>query len=160
MPATTSETFYDLAIRAIEEQEREVNSLRARTSTIVAAAAVAATLLTREVFAGGHPDGRLAWTATAVGLAALAAVLFTSVYLLRSHELLFSFDAAAALEETQGNGLDWDDPSQLLLGLTYMLSSTQADNSATIRRLRTAFAVALGGLTLEILGLSVGAALA
>ncbi len=57
MPGTVSDTFYDLAIRAIEEQEREVNGLRARTGTILASGAVAATLLAREVFAGPHPVG-------------------------------------------------------------------------------------------------------
>ena len=54
MAGTASETFYDLAIRAIEEQEWEVNSLRTRTGTIAAAGAVAATILAREVFAGSH----------------------------------------------------------------------------------------------------------
>jgi hypothetical protein len=158
VPTTTSETFYDLAIRAIEEQEREVNGLRARTGTIVAAAAVAATLLTREVFAGAHPDGRLAWTATAVGLAALGAVLFASVYVLRSHDLFFSLDAASVLQDA--DTMDRDDPAGLFHGLAYALSSMRAKNSPTIRRLRTAFALELGALTVEILGLGLAAALA
>ncbi len=160
MPSTASETFYDLAIRAIEEQEREVNSLRARTGTIVAGAAVAATLLAREVFSGAHPDGRVEWTSTGVGLVALAAVVFASVYLLRSHELSFSLDAAATLEDASDKGFEGEDPAGLFQGLTYILSSMQAENALTIGRLRTAFAVALGGLVVEILGLGLGAALA
>lgn len=160
MPATTSETFYDLALRAIEEQEREVQSLRTRTGTIVAAAAVASTLLAREVFAGSRPDGSAAWTATTVGLAALGAVVFASVYLLRSHELSFSLDAAAALETADAEGLDRDDPARVVRGLTYVLSSMQAENSLTVGRLRTSFAWALGGLVVEIFGLGLGAALA
>jgi hypothetical protein len=121
VPSTTSETFYDLAIRAIEEQEREVNGLRARTGTLVAAAAVAATVLAREVFAGAHPNGWLAWTATGIGLIALGAVLLASVYLLRSHDLSFSVDAAATLEDASDKGVDWDDPAGLFQGLTYVL---------------------------------------
>ncbi len=121
---------------------------------------MAATLLAREVFAGAHPDGRIAWTATGVGLVALAAVLFASVYLLRSHELSFSLDAAATLEDASDKGVDWLDPAGLFQGLTYVLSSMQAENGLTINRLRTAFAVALGGLIVEILGLGLGAALA
>jgi len=62
MPSATSETFYDLAIRAVEEQDREVNSLRTRTGTILAAATIAATVLAREVFAGAAPSGWMAWT--------------------------------------------------------------------------------------------------
>ena len=62
MPSATSETFYDLAIRAVEEQDRELNSLRTRTGTILAAATIAATVLAREVFAGAAPSGWMAWT--------------------------------------------------------------------------------------------------
>lgn len=153
-------TFYDLAIRAIEEQQREVNGLRGRTGTIVAAAAVAATLLAREVFAGAHPDGLIAWTATSTGLIALAAVLLSSVYLLRSHDLKFSLDAAATLEDATKKGFDSEDPTGLLEGLTYVLSSMQAQNGLTVRKLRTAFALALGGLVVEVVGLEIGAALA
>jgi hypothetical protein len=160
MPTTSGETFYDLAIRAIEEQEREVNGLRGRTGTIVAAAAVAATLLAREVFAGAHPNGWLAWTATSTGLIALAAVLLSSVYLLRSHDLRFSLDAAATLEDTTRKGFDPEDPAELWEGLTYVLSSLQARNGLTVGKLRTAFALALGGLLVEVVGLGLGAALA
>ncbi len=161
MPGTPIDTFYELAIRAIEEQEREVNGLRARTGTIVAAGAVAATLLAREVFAGSHPDGWVAWTVTAVGLAALAVVLLASVYLLRSHDLSFSIDAWAAYERALQLGvLDVDGVEGLRIDLTYNLSAMQGANGITIERLRTAFAVALGGLVVEIFGLGVGAALA
>lgn len=94
------------------------------------------------------------------GLAALGAVVFASVYLLRSHELSFSLDAAAALETADAEGLDRDDPARVVRGLTYVLSSMQAENSLTVGRLRTSFAWALGGLVVEIFGLGLGAALA
>jgi hypothetical protein len=157
MPSTASETFYDLAIRAIEEQEREVNSLRARTGTLVAAAAVAATLLARDI----SPAGWLAWTATVMGLAGLLIVLLASVYLLRSHDLPFSIDASAAYEEAvQFGAFDDDAPVQVQVALTYNLSLLRTENFATIERLRAAFATALAGLVIEILGLGLEAALA
>jgi hypothetical protein len=161
MPTTASETLYDLALRALGEQEREVDSLRTRTGTIVAAAAVAATLLGREVFAGSRPDGFVAWTGTGIGLAGLAVVLLASVYLLRSHDLAFSMDAAATFEEAlDGGALEDETPDGLHIGLTYGLSSIQAHNAPTVQRLKSAFALALGALVLVILGLGVGAALA
>lgn len=160
MPSTASETFYDLALRALEEQERQVTSLRSRTGTLVAAAAVAATLLGREVFAGAHPDGVVEWVACGTGLVALAVVLGASVYLLRSHDLTFSMDAAATFEEAEAGGaLGDDDAEGLQIGLTYGLASIQAGNSATVQALKTAFAWALGGLVVEILGLGLSAAL-
>lgn len=161
MPRTSSETFYDLAIRALEEQEREVSGLRTRTGTLVAAAAVAATLLVRFVFAGSHPDGWLEWSATGVGLAALAVVLLASVYLLRSHDLSFGIDAAASHMELEALGtLESDDATEAHLHLTYTLSSIRAENGLTVKHLKTAFACALGGLLVETLGLGLGAALA
>jgi hypothetical protein len=161
MASTPSDMFYDLAVRAIEEQEREVHGLRTRTGTIVAAGAVAATLLAREVFAGSHPDGWVAWTLTAFGLIGLAVVLLASVYLLRSHDLSFSIDAWAAYERAQDLGvLDVDGAEGLRMDLTYNLSAMQADNGLTVERLRAAFAIALAALVLEIFGLGFGAALA
>jgi hypothetical protein len=161
MPGSPSDTFYDLAIRAIEEQEREVNGLRARTGTIVAAGAVAATLLAREVFAGSHPDGSFEWIVTGVGLAGLAVVLLASVYLLRSHDLSFSIDAREAYERAGDRGiLDLDDVEVVRIDLVYNLSDMQGNNSVTVKRLRKAFAAALGGLVVEIIGLGLGAALA
>jgi hypothetical protein len=161
MPSTTSETFYDLAIRAIEEQEREVNGLRTRTGTLVAAAAVAGTVLAREVFAGSHPDGELAWAATAVGLGGLVMVLAASVYLLSTHSMSFSIDAPAAFEKARDFGaLDADDHAGVHIDLTYTLAAMQSGNGLTVNRLRTAFAIALGGLVAETVGLGLGAALA
>jgi hypothetical protein len=160
VPSTAGETFYDLAIRSLEEQEREVNSLRTRTGTLVAAAAVAATLLSSAVFVDTHPEGALEWIATGVGLAALAVVLLASVYLLRSHDLTFTVDAAAVYEDAERAGALDDDVEGLHIGLTYGLSSMQADNSVIVGNLKTAFAIALAALVIEVLGLGLGAALA
>jgi len=162
MPSTAAETFYDLAVRALEEHERQVSSLRARTGTLVAAAAVAAGLLGREVFADTHPDGIMEWAAAASGLLALAAMLAASVFLLRSHELSFSLDGAAAYEEAQDFGaLNQVDAAEAVhTGVTYGLAGVQAGNGPTVVRLKTAFAFALGGLVIEVLGLGLAAALA
>jgi hypothetical protein len=159
VPATVGETFYDLAIRSLEEQEREVSSLRSRTGTLVAAAAVAATLLGREVFIGTHPDGLVEWVACGTGLVALGVVLGASVHLLRSHNLTFSLDAAATFEEAEADGALEHDAEALQIGLTYSLAAIQAGNSATVLGLKVAFAWALGGLVVEILGLGLSAAL-
>jgi hypothetical protein len=162
MPSTASETCYDFALRAIEEPEREVAGIRTRTGTLVAAAAITATVLAREVFAGAHPDGWVAWTATMVGLVALLVVLLASVDLLRSHNMSFSVDAADAYHQaTRWFGTTDDhDPDEVHVALTYNLGDLQAANAATVKRLRKVFATALGGLVVETVGLGLGTALA
>jgi hypothetical protein len=158
MPSTAGETFYDLAIRSLEEQEREVNSLRSRTGTLAAAAAVAATLLTRVVFADDHPEGWMEWTAVSIGLIALGTVLLASVYLLRSHDMTFSVDAARIQEEAETAGA-LEDVEALQLGLTHGLSLMEGVNRAIVDRLKVAFAAALAGFVIETVGLGLGAAL-
>lgn len=162
MPSTAGETFYDLAVRALEEQERQVTSLRVRTGTLVAAAAVAATLLAREVFADTHPDGIAEWSVTVFGLVGLGVVLIASVFLLRSHDLAFSLDVREAYDDAE----ERQEPDgetevhNLHLALALSISDRQADNQPTVSSMRTAFAWALAGLLAEIVGLGTGAALA
>ena len=121
---------------------------------------MAASLLAREMFTDSHPEGSAEWIAAATGLIALGVVLGASVYLLRSHDLRFSMDAAATFEDAEAGGaLEDDDIEGLFLGLTYGLSAVQADNGLTVRRLKLAFAWALGGLVVEVLGLGLAAAL-
>jgi len=158
MPSTASETFYDLAVRSLEEQEREVNSLRSRTGTLAAAAAVTATLLTRSIFTDQHPDGWIEWTSASIGLVALGAVLFASVYLLRSHAMAFAVDAAVIREEAKTDG-KLDDVVVLQHGLTQNLATMRAQNRVIVEKLRTAFAAALTALVVETLGLGLGATL-
>lgn len=162
MPSSVPETFYELAVRALEEQERQVTSLRVRTGTLVAAAAVGATLLARAVFAGTHPDGVTEWIVTTVGIAGVGAVLAASVFLLRSHDLAFSLDVREAYSDAEARqGIDGEtDVDGLQLALAFSLSDRQADNQPTVRSMRTAFAWALAGLIAEIVGLGAGVALA
>jgi hypothetical protein len=158
MPSTASETFYDLAVRSLEEQEREVTSLRSRTGTLAAAAAVTATLLTRSLFVDQHPDGWIEWASASVGLVALGAVLFASVYLLRSHDMAFTADAAIIREEAETDG-KLEDVVLLQLRLAQSLAAMHAQNRVVVEKLKTVFAAALTALVAETLGLGLGAAL-
>jgi hypothetical protein len=79
------------------------------------------------------------WVACATGLIGLSVVLYASVDLLRSHELTFSVDAAAAFEEAEEDGVV-DDPEDVRTGLVYFLSAIQAANGTTADLLKRAFA--------------------
>lgn len=137
-----------------------MTSLRSRTGTLVAASAVVATLLAKEVFTAGHPEGWIEWTVTGAGLAGSIAVLFASVFLLRSHDLTFSVDAdVVQLEAAQAGMLEPERLEALQLGLASGLSSMQGTNAITVDKMKTTFAVALTGLLAQTLGLGLGAAL-
>lgn len=155
MPSTAGETFYDLALRALDEQQSEVAGLRTRAGTILAAAAIVATLLARPVFADAafaSPLHRLAAAAAVVGL---VVVLTSAVELLRTHELGFTVDVWGTYLATRGPG----DLEDLQFALAWTLDDLRTANAAVIRRLQITSGCALGGLVLETSGLAVVATL-
>lgn len=109
------ERIYDLALRALDEQERQVGDLRGRLAPVVAAGGVGVTLLSRPAFQGTHPNGWVEITATAVGLVGAGGVVLATAYLLLSRPLAFSVDARAALAAAEeldllDDGRRFDDP--------------------------------------------------
>ncbi len=95
---STIERIYDLALRSLDEQERQVGELRGRLAPVVAAGGLGSTLLARSVFARSHPEGVWEVSATIVGLAGAAVLVLAVAYLLRSRPMAFSVDAEAALD--------------------------------------------------------------
>lgn len=75
---TPVEGIYDLALRSLDEQERQLGELRARLAPVVAAGGLGITLLARSVFTGTHPEGPWELMGTVVGLVG-AAVLVVAV---------------------------------------------------------------------------------
>jgi hypothetical protein len=155
MPATAGETFYDLALRALDDQQSEVAGLRTRAGTILAAAAVVATLLARPVFAEPVPDSMLFRATVAVGVAGFLVVLTATVDLLRTHRLAFSVDARQAYVRT----LDAGDVETVHLMLAVLLERRRRANSVSIARLQSGCGIALAGLTLATAGFGTAAAL-
>ena len=153
------ERIYDLALRALDEQERQVGELRGRLSAVVAAGGIGATLLTRPVFEGGHPAGFMEIAATALGLLGALALVLASAYLLKSRRLAFSVDARAALAAAEELEL-LEEPERFHESMITALSDRRAGNADIVARLHDAFTIALAGLLLELVGLAVAAALA
>jgi hypothetical protein len=106
-----------------------------------------------------RPEGQLEWLGTGLGVLGLAAVVAASVYLLRSHDLAFSVDAGKAYDHAAAQHGDLS-VGEVQARLAVAMADTQAMNDPTVDRMRLAFAVALGGLVAEIVGLGAGAALA
>jgi hypothetical protein len=81
--ATFEERVYELGANALAEQERQVSELRGRGATLLAAAAVIASLLAKPVFHNGHPRGLEEVVPSGLGLLGAAGVLVFVVLLLR-----------------------------------------------------------------------------
>ena len=152
------ERIYDLAVEALAEQERQVSEVRGRGPALLAAGAVVASLLTKPVFDGPHPDGFPGLLAAFVGLAGVAGVLVFVVLLLRPYELGFSVKAGATYRAL------WDqeilEQPLIDLALAEAFEERREDNAVVVRRLVRFLALALGSLVVETVGLGTAAALA
>ncbi len=155
MPSTAGETFYDLALRALDEQQSEVAGLRTRAGTILAAAAIVATLLARPVFTEPVPDSPLFRLAAGTGVAGLVVVLAASVELLRTHTVGF----AADVRELYATTRDDVDIEAVFAALALTLERRRRRNAPTVERLRAACGVTLAGLVLATSGFGVAAAI-
>jgi hypothetical protein len=74
--------IYELALRALDEQDRQVGDLRGRLAPVLAAGGVGLTLLTRPAFSGAHPSGANELVATIAGLLGAAALVLAGAYVL------------------------------------------------------------------------------
>jgi hypothetical protein len=157
VPGSVGDILYDVAIRALDEQEREVAGVSRRTGTLTASTAVAATVLGGAAFDGPHPVGRLAWAATAFGIAGAVVVCVASVHLLRSHRLRFSVDARRITRLHLQPDARADD---LRTDLALALARTAQQNARIITAMHDVFGVALAGFVCEVVGLGLAAALA
>ena len=92
MPDSVAEAAYDLALRAIEQQERRLNELRSRTGTLIAAASVAASFLGGQAAKAEKLDapGGLAVVGYLVCVA-------SALYVLLPHRLVLEFRGSAML---------------------------------------------------------------
>lgn len=103
--ATFEERIYELGAEALAEQERQVAELRARGATLLAAAAVIASLLAKPVSQGDHPEGIAEVAAATVGLLGAGGVLVFAVLLLRPYELGFSVKPGATYRALWEQGI-------------------------------------------------------
>src|SRR5829696_10009483 len=87
---------YDLALRALDEQERRVAQLHARITPVLAAGGVGITLLTGPAFEGARPIGLAATMSVVVGLVGITGAVVAAAYLLLGTRLQFGVDARLA----------------------------------------------------------------
>jgi hypothetical protein len=153
--------IYELALRALDEQDRQVGDVRGRLAPVVAAGGVGLTLLTRPAVSGSHPSGAVELAATVVGLLGAAALILASAYVLHPRRLAFSVNARATLDTIRARDADiLEDEDLFHETMISTLTARRLGNQPIVDRLHTAFSVGLVGLLLELGGLSSAAALA
>jgi len=94
MEAEFERLAYDAAVRALDKQERLLEELRARTGTLLAASAVAASFLGRAAFADPPSD-----LVAVLALIAFVVSIGASVYVLTPREGFVFSQAGPALYE-------------------------------------------------------------
>lgn len=135
---------YESALRALDAQERALTELRARTGTLLAAAALVASFLGAQTI---QHSNRLA-TLEALALVALAVSIAACTYvLLPKREFVFSLDGTRLFEELYEHR---DDVPELHRRLTYWLESYWRDNQDKIEDLSSWFFAAAVGLVAQL----------
>jgi hypothetical protein len=155
--ASFEERIYELGTAALADQEHQVAEVRGRGSTLLAAAALIASLLAKPVFHDGHPSGLIEIAATAVGLLGTGGVLLFVVLLLRPYALGFSVKAGATYRALWDQGI-LEQP-MVDLALAEAFEQRRNQNAQVVRSLVLFLALALASLLLEAAGLATAAAL-
>jgi hypothetical protein len=135
---------YGLALRSLDQQERELGELRARTNTLIAASALSSSFLgAAAINASGGVSG---WAFAA--LLAFAATAALSLAVLWPREMSFVFDA----RETYGELYPLIDKiSEAELSVAYSARDKYWANKKTIDNLEVAFQVAVVALGAQTL---------
>jgi hypothetical protein len=131
---------YALSLDAVSRQERALDELRARTGTLLTAAAIVASFLgSRAVERPGY-----VWL-TILGFVAFAlAILATSYILLPKEGLTFTLRGSVLLREEEGVSRP-----EVERRLAYWLDGFYDGNQNTIEKLYNAFRVATGSVLVE-----------
>jgi hypothetical protein len=138
---------YDLALRALDEQERQVVELRGRLAPLLAAGGIVATLLSRPALHHSHDAGALHSVLVAAGLLGLSITVLMAAYLLLSRPISFGVDASVAWRCAVG------DADAFYVAMVRMLDRRRMQNVPVIRRLHGAFTAMLCSMLFGVCGL-------
>lgn len=143
MPDSVGEAAYDLALRAIEQQERRLNELRSRTGTLIAAASVAASFL-------GSQAARAEELDVAGGLAVVGYLIcvVAALYVLLPHRLVLEFRGSAMLQAA--DAVDGASVEEVLRVASGWIERFHEANRDELQRMARWFTIACAGLGIEI----------
>jgi hypothetical protein len=148
---------YDLALRALAEQERQVAALHNRLAPVLAAGGLGATLLAPAAFRGNDPAS-IRVACSVLGLFGIGVALIAVAYVLVPRRLRFGLDAPAMLAFVGRNVTV--DARRFFRAAIANLDERRLDNASVISRLNIAFTFVLGGMLVGVCGLAAAVAVA
>jgi hypothetical protein len=143
MTDSVADAAYDLALRAIEQQERRLNELRSRTGTLIAAASVAASLLGSQAPRVGSLE--------ASGAAALLAhfvCIASALVVLLPHRLVLEFRASTMLKAA--DAVDGAQADEILRVASAWIERSHEGNRDKLRRMGRWYTAACAALGIEV----------
>ncbi len=150
--------LYDLALRALAEQERQVAALHGRLTPVLAAGGVGVTLLTRPAFHAARAAGTFATVASGLGVLAIGIAVLAATYVLLGDRLAFGIDASSARNIARDAAVD--DLGGFYAAVFVVLDERWLENGRAIERMLTAFTVMVCGMLVGVCGLALAAAVA
>jgi hypothetical protein len=149
--------LYDLALRALDEQERRVDAVRGRIGPVLAAAALGTTLLSGPVLGRGRPAGVAGTVAIAIAAVGLLVTLGAAAYLLGTKRIAsFDADVRALATSYRDSGL-LDDLTVFYPAMIASLGGQRGENELGIQLLHRAFTCMWCGILVMHCGLALAA---
>jgi hypothetical protein len=142
---------YDLALRALAEQERQVAAIQSRLTPALAAGGLAVTLLA-PVAHRHSTAGALGVSGCGVAAAGLAVVVLAALYLLLPRSLSFGISASYALGFVRLPAIALGET--LLGSLILALDERRSANVPSITKMHLAFTVMLCAMLVALCGLA------
>ena len=141
MPESLAEVLYELGRAALEQQERQVAELRARTQALLAGAALIASFLGATAIDRGGLSGPSVGALIVLGLSVLA-----GVYVLLPHRMQFVLDVRDVHRELYD--ASGEDVGAIQTRVAYTFQDFRSANKTRVDRLFQVFA---GGTVLLVI---------
>jgi hypothetical protein len=149
--------LYDLALRALDVQERRADALRGRLGPVLAAAALGVTLLSGPVVGGAHPHTLAGKLALAVAVGSLLVVVITACRVLAERrQPIDRLNPHALLIEFRASGL-LDDETAFHGTMVARLTGHLGQSIRAVERLAAMFTTMVCGILVMLCGLALAA---
>jgi len=156
MPSPLAQ-LYDLALRALDEQDRRADALRGRLGPVLAAAALGASLLSGPVIGGAHPasaGGKLGLAVAICGLLLETAATFRLLTMRRGP--LDDIDVRRLATDLQSLGV-LDDEGEFYEAMIIRICERIDRRANAVEETAASFTAMLWGILLMLCGLALAA---
>ncbi len=149
--------LYDLALRALAEQERRADALRSRLGPSLAAAALGTTLLSGPLVGGDPPHSLAGTLALLVAVGGFCSAVFEAIAILAFGDLVAVETDVQALASSLDRGGALGDIEAFYVTMIARFGPNARENAALLDRLNARFTSMVCGILVMMCGLAVAA---